>query len=126
MIKTSSNKIGNMAPKMPRHQTRINREINKIETCITNAKEARKAKYSQEVHQYKCVLEVYKRRVQGMKDELNADKNENEINAYDTLEEKLMDIDLKIVAEIANDEYYLVEKTARKFTHKLEKMKISK
>ena len=61
-----------------------------------------------------------------MKEQLDAAKNEEEIDAYDILEEKLMDINLKIVGEIANDEYYLVEKTTRKLTHKLEKMKISK
>ena len=103
-----------MAPKMPRHQTRIDRELNKIETCITNAKEARETKYGQGVHQYKAELEVYKRRVKGMKEELDADKNEEEIDAYDRLEEKIMDINLKIVAEIPDNEYYLVEKTAKK------------
>ena len=61
-----------------------------------------------------------------MKEDLTEDKNEQEIEAYDNLEENLMDINLKIVAEIANDEYYLVEKTTRRLTHKLEKMKISK
>ena len=50
MIKVSTNKIGKMAPKMPRHQTRIDREINKVETCITNAKEARESKNVQGVH----------------------------------------------------------------------------
>ena len=117
-------KIGKMAPKMPRHKTRIDREISKVETCITNSKEAREKKDGQAVHQHKAELEVFKDCIEGMKEDLTEDKNEQE--AYDKLEEKLMDINLKIVAEIANDEYYLVEKTTRKLTHKLEKMKISK
>ena len=45
-------------------------KIYKIETCITNAKEATETKYGQEVHQYKAELEVYKRRIEGMKDEI--------------------------------------------------------
>ena len=44
LIGKSSDKIGKMAPKMPRHKTRIDREISKVETCITNSKEAREKK----------------------------------------------------------------------------------
>ena len=114
LIKESTDKTSKMPPKMPRHETRINREINKIETCIKNAKEAREAKYSQEVHQYKCELNIYKGHIKKYKEELSGDKNEEKMNVYDTLEEKLNDIDLKINSEIANDEYYLVEKIAKK------------
>ena len=115
-----------MAPKMPRHKTRIDIEISKVETCIKISEEARGKKDGQAVHQHKAELEVFKDSIEGMKEDLTEDKNEQEIEAYDNLEENLMDINLKIVAEIANDEYYLVEKTTRRLTHKLEKMKISK
>ena len=46
-----------------------------------------------------------------MKEDLDGDKSEQEVDAYDKLEKKLLDINLKIVAEIANDKYYLIEKT---------------
>ena len=97
-----------------------------LATLIKNSEESRGKKDGQAVHQHKAELEVFKDRIEGMKEDLTEDKNEQEIEAYDNLEENLMDINLKIVAEIANDEYYLVEKTTRRLTHKLEKMKISK
>ena len=61
-----------------------------------------------------------------MKSDLLEDYNEKEIEAYEDLDEKIRDAALKIVSEISRDDYYLVEKTKRILTHKLEKMKISK
>ena len=89
LIKTSIDKTSKMPPKMPIHQTRINREISKIETCLTNAKKAGENKNNQEVHQYKCELELYQHYIKEYKEELNKDKNEEEINDHDTLEDKL-------------------------------------
>ena len=126
LIKTSIGKISKMPPKIPRHQTKINRELSKIETCLTNAKQARDGKNNQEVHQYKCELQLYESYIQEYKEDLNKYKNEEEINDHDTLEDKLREINVRVKAEIANDEFYLVEKMERKFTHKLEKMKITK
>ena len=88
LIKTSIDKLDNIILKMPRHKNKIDREIKKAESCIANAEEARKTKCSQEVYQNRCVLDVHTRRVQKLKDELNKDKNENEINEYDKLEKK--------------------------------------
>ena len=44
LIKTSIGKIRKMPPKIPWHQSKINRELSKIEACLINAKQARDEK----------------------------------------------------------------------------------
>ena len=91
---------------MPRHKCRIDREIERIKNCIEEAKEAREIRCSQEVYKNKCLLDSYKESIQELKDELDKDKNENEISEYDKLEKKVIDINLKIVEEMKNGECY--------------------
>ena len=119
-------KIGKMAPKMPWHKTRIEREITKIETCIKDSKEAREKKDGQAVNQHNAELEVHKDYLEEMKSDLLEDYNEQEVEAYEDLDEKIRDAALKIVSEISRDDYYLDQRTKRLLGYKLEKINISK
>ena len=58
--------------------------------------------------------------------ELLDDNNEQEQEVYQDLDEKLKDINLKIVAEIVNDDYFFIEKETRMLTYKLDEIKIGK
>ena len=102
-----------MAPKMPRHRDRIEREITKIEACIKDSKEAREKKDGQATNQHKVELEVHKEYLEEMKSDLLEDYNEQEIEAYEDLDEKIRDAALKIVSEISRDDYYLDQRTKR-------------
>ena len=126
LIGKFSDKSNKMASKMTRHKSKIENWITKTKLCIKNSKEARKKKDGQSTHQYKAKLEVYKEYLEEMKTELLNDYDEQEQEVYQDFDEKLRDINLKIVAEIANDDYFLVEKETRMLTYKLDKIQISK
>ena len=72
---------------MPRHKSRIEREFTKIEACIKDSKEAREKKDGQATNQHKAELEVHKEYLEEMKSDLLEDYNQEEIEAYEDLDE---------------------------------------
>ena len=104
LVEKSINQVNNIKLKMPRHKGRIDREIERIQKCIEEAKEAREKRYSQEVYKNKSLLNSYKESIKELEEEMNKDKNENEMEEYVNLIKKIVEIYMKINVDISYGE----------------------